>query len=96
MLVQRRIQEEIHGNKRSKSRQIEENPTIKVESRSSIEERVASTNGTDESKRISTNSIDLIPPLVSDHDDEDDEMSTNEIVARNQSKLDFHQTMTPM
>lgn len=120
MLVQRRIQEEIHGGKsvvqeKRPPNRVEENliehpstpqdrpspspgrKSIPIESRvsnsrrSQIEERVASSTGSDACKRVSNSSAELPPPLS-----DDDEMSTAELVARNQQKLDFHQTLTPM
>jgi len=128
MLVQRRIQEEIHGNKttqnetrqtnnindtihehlptpqqpcqRSQSthhvKRISMEPQIPNDRRSQSDERIVSSLINDQHKQSSTTntSLDLIQPLS---DDDDDDMSTNEIVARNQSsKLDFHKTLTPM
>jgi hypothetical protein len=122
MLVQRRIQEEIHGNKTISN---ETRPTpIRIESspveqtivsqdcqshvrhqtseqkssngrRSQVECKGALLSIDDLPKRSSNTSIDLIESLT-DVNDEHDDLSTNEIVARNQSKSDFHQTMTPM
>ena len=124
MLVQRRIQEEIHGNKtapsgtrttisfdesaaehpslsqdylpevqQSKRPVVEQKPSSNGR-RSQVEERVPSAVSVVPPKKSPNISVDLISAL-SDYDDDDD-MSTNEIVARNQSKLDFHKTMTPM
>jgi hypothetical protein len=124
MLVQRRIQEEIHGNKTTQNeiRQTngfhdssnEHSPKSQDRSQSvhhikpsSIErktpndrraqsdERFVSSVINDQQKKspITNTSIDRILPIS----DGDDDMSTNEIVARNHSsKLDFHKTMTPM
>lgn len=104
MLVQRRIQEEIHGNKPTpkqtngfhhdspKPSPIEQKISHSRQSHS--EEKFVSSSTNDQQKKsfITNTSIDRISPLS-----EDDDMSTNEIVARNQSsKLDFHKTMTPM
>jgi len=116
MLVQRRIQEEIHGNKsiQNEIRQtngfhespISENivhhiktspverKTPNIRCSQSDERFVTSSSINDQQKKspITNTSIDRLSPLS-----DDDDMSTNEIVARNQSsKLDFHKTMTPM
>jgi len=109
MLVQRRIQEEIHGNKiaqkeipptngfpdspPSKKLSPIEQKTPNVRHPQSDERFVSSSINDQQKKSSFTNtSIDRISPLS-----DDDDMSTNEIVARNQSsKLDFHKTMTPM
>jgi hypothetical protein len=105
MLVQRRIQEEIHGNKtvqngthtsdeHSPTSQDQIKPKTPNGRQSQSDEKMVSSVTNDQPKKCSTTntSIDLISPLS-----DDDDMSTNELVARNQSsKLDFHKTMTPM
>ena len=130
MLVQRRIQEEIHGSKIDhqemplvkKSLEPSVNiprdptptkPSIKltpVETkpnnvrRSQQDEKPMSVSPNQMSQHPSSCSIDLHRTLSNhefdvnedDDDDDDDDQSTNEIVTRNQSKLDFHKTMTPM
>ena len=132
MLVQRRIQEEIHGNKKGNPEAAQENhsdepklehsplshpvqpaaakcPAVeqKVSSarRPQIDERVVVSSTIDQPKKCLNIPADVISPALqhvhADHshadDDVDDDVSTNEIVARNQSsKLDFHKTLTPM
>lgn len=102
MLVQRRIQEEIHGNK-SIAREISPSIDLKPIKKSSPVERKTPSGRRSQPKEPvvidqrkkspSINpSIDRASPLT-----DDGEMSTNEIVARNQpSRLDFHKTLTPM
>ena len=131
MLVQRRIQEEIHGNKKvnpeaaqeshSDETKLEHSPSShpvppaakrpavdqKTPSgrRSQLEERVVVSSTIDPPKKCLNIPADVISPAPEhahdDHphadEDVDDDVSTNEIVARNQSsKLDFHKTLTPM
>jgi hypothetical protein len=118
MLVQRRIQEEIHGNKTIQNEirptngfhhspvpqnQGQRSQSTKPSSaerktpngrRSQSDERFLSSSINDQQKKspITNTSIDRLSPLS-----DDDALSTNEMVARNQSsKLDFHKTMTPM
>lgn len=104
MLVQRRIQEEIHGNKPNEKptngfhHSPKSSPIIDLKltngRQSQSEEKFLSTSTNDQAKKsiITNTTIDRISTLT-----DDDDMSTNEIVARNQSsKLDFHRTMTPM
>jgi len=110
MLVQRRIQEEIHGNKtiQNEIRQTNGFHECSISEKISPVERktpigrcsqsdekfvTSSINDQQQKKSPITNiSIDRLSPLSND-----DDMSTNEIIARNQSsKLDFHKTMTPM
>ena len=105
MLVQRRIQEEIHGNKptingihppKEQLSTTKDDPKPKILNGQHIQsdEKIVSAITNDQQKKSPTTntSIDHISPLS-----DDDDMSTSEIVARNQSsKLDFHKTMTPM
>ena len=130
MLVQRRIQEEIHGAKPTPSEPNQTNnfnninhdpppilpdqdqrplgnmhyvkgvnteQTAPTDRRVQSDEKILSPSANDPQKKspVTKTLIDLIPPLsdcVSD-----DDMSTNEIVARNHSsRLDFHKTLTPM
>jgi hypothetical protein len=105
MLVQRRIQEEIHGNKtiQNEIRQTNGFHECSISEKISPVERKtpigrcsqSDEKFVDQQKKspITNISIDRLSPLSND----DDDMSTNEIIARNQSsKLDFHKTMTPM
>jgi hypothetical protein len=109
MLVQRRIQEEIHGNKSIQNGILHTSneqlpapdnhikPKISNGRQPHSDEIIVSSLTNDQQKKSPTTntSIDIISPSSSDDDDDDE--STNEIVARNQSsKLDFHKTMTPM
>ena len=102
MLVQRRIQEEIHGSKVIQNGHpppSEPAPTKKTtpDERKTPSGRRSQTTEIllhEQRKKspITNPSIGRGSPLT-----DDGEMSTNEIVARNQpSRLDFHKTLTPM
>jgi hypothetical protein len=107
MLVQRRIQEEIHGNKTIQNEKPQTNgfhhsPSPHPKKTSPVERKTPNGRRSQSDERFlheqqkkSPNTNPSIERLSSLTDD--DEMSTNELVARNQSsKLDFHKTMTPM
>ncbi|CAF4602738.1 unnamed protein product [Rotaria sp. Silwood1] len=127
MLVQRRIQEEIHGNKtiqnemhqksiinisnehattlpdRSQTvhhiKQLTVEQKLPNDRRSQTDAKFLSTSTNDQQKKPSTanTSIDRISQYSDNAGGEDDDVSTNEIVTRNQSsKSDFHKTLTPM
>ncbi|CAF1240131.1 unnamed protein product [Adineta ricciae] len=130
LLVQRRIQEEIHGAKPTPSEpdqtnnfnNINHDPPpilpdqhqrplssthyvkgVNIEQKVPTDRRVQSdekllspsTNDPQKKSPVTKTLLDLISPLSDAVSDDD--MSTNEIVARNHSsRLDFHKTLTPM
>ncbi|CAF1426007.1 unnamed protein product [Adineta ricciae] len=130
LLVQRRIQEEIHGAKPTPSepdhtnnfnninhdpppilpdqqqrplsgthyvKGINTEQKVLTDRRVQSDEKILSPSTNDPQKKASVTKtlIDLIPPLSDAVSDDD--MSTNEIVARNHSsRLEFHKTLTPM
>lgn len=102
MLVQRRIQEEIHGNKTIPN-EIPPPSNPKPMKKSSSDERKTPSGRRSQPKEIFVNEQRKKSPSINLSNDraspltDDGEMSTNEIVARNQpSRLDFHKTLTPM
>ena len=117
MLVQRRIQEEIHGNgnKGIQNGKPETNgfhhspPPPHPKKSSPVERKTPNGRRSQSDERflheppkkspITKPPVDHPSSFTDDGDDDDDidEMSTTELVTRNQSsKLDFHKTMTPM
>jgi hypothetical protein len=108
MLVQRRIQEEIHGNKTIQNEKAQTNgfhhsPLPHPKKSSPVERKTPNGRRSQSDERFllepPKKPLTTSPSMnrLSSFTDDDDEMSTTELVARNQSsKLDFHKTMTPM
>ena len=93
MLVQRRIQEEIHGNKTTNTC-LESPPVIDQPIIIHTQQTQSEDKCSDQLKKSSVNNTfnDRLSPSTID-----DDMSTNELVTRNQSsKLELHKPLTPM